>query len=832
MKNNLKRFFCYCGVLLVSFVIVFTTSFSTFALRINDNVSSPKNLALIWQFNEALETCMNGSLNEFTYDYSGSGEYKLQNIQSSYDRLLAKKYFFNEYRGPLIYSREFERDVSQGSYQGGVFGSGNSDGKMYCGENNDAVFHKAMQYFGVSETEENLKELYCDGSNPGIYKIKATKYDSNYNVIEENWNCGNNFDKFVRYAKNNITDPEYSLHVYPSDDPVLYYIQWFKKKVGSFDILTAEQNTAMFYAKAVHDFQTLCSPSGPFATSPGSKSEVKIYDAFSGKASSPSVPVYYTIGVGSGDKFYTEISNKTEKTCAEIAAEITKDGAEAYAGAPIKPIDDGKESDVKDCYNTSKDNLKTLKTVRNAVKAISLYAEELLNQAESFRSNGYKANEPEYLYDAWDINQEYGYPVGGNEFAGETLNYPERMMEKVEQAGGGAALSDFVAFAEDFLNSMVSFRERSDESGLTDDEKIDFDARVDNYKTNFEKFKTDILDKIVAIYNNAEAFANVDLNSMYVTGQPMAGKSTIKDSVEGFYSFDSNNRITCSLNIGINDYKNQIQSITGGDIEIEAFVAPTHDYPTSSDLDINPAGENDVCYDNSGSLGWIICPIITAADGVGKYMWNQIEEYHLKIPASKVFESGGGVEKGWGIIRTFANFVFIILLLFVIFSQITGIGIDNYGIKKILPRLIMIAVLVNLSYLICQLAVDLSNILGVGLNNLFSDQLAPEINSAAAGASGASGSGGSGASASGSGASSAASSSESSASGSASRSSAGFLPESEWGGLFAAMGDEYVSVEHLMLAMIRKPNRSIKALFNSFGISRGQSGHRAVFCRP
>ncbi len=34
------------------------------------------------------------------------------------------------------------------------------------------------------------------------------------------------------------------------------------------------------------------------------------------------------------------------------------------------------------------------------------------------------------------------------------------------------------------------------------------------------------------------------------------------------------------------------------------------------------------------------------------------------------------------------------------------------------------------------------------------------------------------------------------------------------------MGDDYVSVEHLMLAMIKKPNRSIKSLFTSFGISR------------
>lgn len=131
---------------------------------------------------------------------------------------------------------------------------------------------------------------------------------------------------------------------------------------------------------------------------------------------------------------------------------------------------------------------------------------------------------------------------------------------------------------------------------------------------------------------------------------------------------------------------------------------------------------NPVCYADSGALGWILCPLITMASGIGEGMWNQIEEYHMKIPAQKVFESGGGVETAWSTVRDIANVVFIILFLFVIFSQLTGIGIDNYGIKRILPKLVVVAVLMNLSYIICELAVDLSNILGVSLNGLLSSQ--------------------------------------------------------------------------------------------------------------
>ena len=76
------------------------------------------------------------------------------------------------------------------------------------------------------------------------------------------------------------------------------------------------------------------------------------------------------------------------------------------------------------------------------------------------------------------------------------------------------------------------------------------------------------------------------------------------------------------------------------------------------------------------------------------------------------------------------------MFLIVIFSQLTGRGIDNYGIKKMLPRLIVVVVLMNLSYIICKLAVDISNILGIGLNDLLSG-----VSGNVAGVSGASSSG-------------------------------------------------------------------------------------------
>lgn len=72
----------------------------------------------------------------------------------------------------------------------------------------------------------------------------------------------------------------------------------------------------------------------------------------------------------------------------------------------------------------------------------------------------------------------------------------------------------------------------------------------------------------------------------------------------------------------------------------------------------------------------------------------------------------------WGVIRDFANIGLAITILVIIISQLTGYGIDNYGIKKMLPKLIVSALLINLSFIICQLAVDVSNILGASIRGL------------------------------------------------------------------------------------------------------------------
>ncbi|MBR2641435.1 hypothetical protein IKD49_03260 [Candidatus Saccharibacteria bacterium] len=141
-----------------------------------------------------------------------------------------------------------------------------------------------------------------------------------------------------------------------------------------------------------------------------------------------------------------------------------------------------------------------------------------------------------------------------------------------------------------------------------------------------------------------------------------------------------------------------------------------------SSLVENPGeSEEPTCLNTgaAGSLGWIICPILSGLSSAANAAYEDFIEPALQVSPKLFTDFGGNTWQAWSIFQGFANIVFIILFLVVIFSQLTGVGIDNYGIKKILPKLIIAAVLINLSYIICVALIDVSNIIGNALQSLF-----------------------------------------------------------------------------------------------------------------
>ena len=131
--------------------------------------------------------------------------------------------------------------------------------------------------------------------------------------------------------------------------------------------------------------------------------------------------------------------------------------------------------------------------------------------------------------------------------------------------------------------------------------------------------------------------------------------------------------------------------------------------PEESDEEKNSCGVDGV--------GWLVCPLMSFAGSLGDASYSAISQF-LSIDPGIFKDSSGGLKQAWDFFRDIANAVFAVIFLWVIFSQISNVGVSNYGIKKILPRLIIGALLVNLSFYLCQLAVDLSNILGFSLKGV------------------------------------------------------------------------------------------------------------------
>lgn len=109
-------------------------------------------------------------------------------------------------------------------------------------------------------------------------------------------------------------------------------------------------------------------------------------------------------------------------------------------------------------------------------------------------------------------------------------------------------------------------------------------------------------------------------------------------------------------------------------------------------------------------VGWIICSVSRwIAEGMD-HVFNLISGFLVVRPLTT--ETDSGMYQAWEIARNLANASFIVAFLLIIYAQISTYGMSNYEIKKMIPRLIIAAFLVNVSYYICTIAVDVSNILG------------------------------------------------------------------------------------------------------------------------
>jgi hypothetical protein len=156
---------------------------------------------------------------------------------------------------------------------------------------------------------------------------------------------------------------------------------------------------------------------------------------------------------------------------------------------------------------------------------------------------------------------------------------------------------------------------------------------------------------------------------------------------------------------------------------------------TTVELDGNyvpPSSSNNsapTCESSSFPLAWITCAAINEMGSIESYLENLVGDlmttqtlvYNSKDCQSNNSSSNAQscIYKVWNNFRVYGDVILIIALLVIVFAESIGGGLlDAYSIRKILPRLIIAAILINLSIYIVGVLMDITNILGKGIFNI------------------------------------------------------------------------------------------------------------------
>ena len=134
-----------------------------------------------------------------------------------------------------------------------------------------------------------------------------------------------------------------------------------------------------------------------------------------------------------------------------------------------------------------------------------------------------------------------------------------------------------------------------------------------------------------------------------------------------------------------------------------------------------PPPDQKVCTSGDGVAGvlaWIICPATQLIASATEFFENNIIIPFMTV-SPLTTNNSNPVYILWQNFRDVANVGFVILLFISIFS----IALSKYGLMRVLPRLLIVALGINLSYFVVAFIIDAFNIFGAGISQLITAAL-------------------------------------------------------------------------------------------------------------
>lgn len=541
------------------------------------------------------------------------------------------------------------------------------DGKIWCGEDDNALVSKGLEALQVSKLDVACD--YADGHfSSGVFYTDKTKQAcvDKYNGDDDIYLNTGRSDYFERL----ITQKTFGGSV----------------PAGSLNVVT---NLEEYYIKKV-TFETACAMGEPWF---GKRMDYNIV------AWNPATNKFEEAGYSqknSGDhKVYWWGGNSA--TCQELADSLNK-GSSVFNAYRDEKLQDAKDGCVRE-YNAELDKIKKYRddygVIANAGLNFVSTIDHMLNGLTSGKV-------PTVTY----IGAQPGAPLSPPIVEAYT-NYIDSQLSTVLAKINGESV-----YTENAFNQLAAAAKSVlSHSDISDDGTVNSTA-TDNDIAQAKDWVEKANDLVTVVRENYNS-----LNS-FITSHSTSASGVVTWTYENEKEINVICPGKATLSNEWSDFQKNLPGApdVDGEFNQDEYI-DTQDGDGSTSIELT-------CMNSGGaeSLGWIVCPVLDWMTRASGQLYNNYIVPALQVKP-KLFEERTGDSNDtfdvWGIFQGFANVLFIILLLAVIFSQLTGVGIDNYGIKKILPKLLVAAILVNLSYYICVALVDVSNIVGNSLQAMF-----------------------------------------------------------------------------------------------------------------
>jgi hypothetical protein len=124
------------------------------------------------------------------------------------------------------------------------------------------------------------------------------------------------------------------------------------------------------------------------------------------------------------------------------------------------------------------------------------------------------------------------------------------------------------------------------------------------------------------------------------------------------------------------------------------------------------------CEANGGTFSFIICPVLTQADGAIATLDGRIFEA-LIVGESNYDDPEGNLRESWARIRNVGYLLLIPIMLIMVISTALGFSfVDAYTVKRALPRMFAAIIFMALSFDLCIIAIEIVNGVGKGAAGL------------------------------------------------------------------------------------------------------------------